>query len=121
MPLNLDFSDVDNSFEKPTEDDHVFLIEDAVVQPTKKGDSNNLVITASVVGGESDGRSLKQFFNLQPQSLWKVKLFLEAVVGEELESITVHESELVGQTFIGTVRYSEDGKYANLEAFEHNS
>lgn len=118
--LNLDFSDV-KTFDKVDEGDHVFIVEEAEVKPAKSGETDNLVITASVVGGSNDGRSLKQFFNLGPNALWNAKLFLEAVHGETLTSVSLDTDDLVGQTFVGTVQHSEDGKYANLSAFESNS
>lgn len=121
MALNLDFSNVETGgFEKPSEGDHDFIIEDAEVKPSKAGDSENLVIKASVVGGEEDGRSLLQFFSLKQEALWNVKLFLEALAGEELDGINIDESDLVGQTFRATVRHSPDGKYANIAAYESN-
>ncbi len=120
MTLNLDFSNA-KEFKNPDEGEHVFIIEDAEVKPSKAGDSNNLVIKASVVGGENDGRNAIQYFSLKPEALWNVKLFLEAVAGEEMTEINIDESELVGQTFIATVIHSEDGKYANLEVFKSNS
>lgn len=120
--LNLDFSNTERkTFEKPEEGEHVFIISDAEVKPSKAGDSNNLVIKADVVGGSSDGRSLMQFFSLKQEALWNVRLFLEAIAGEELETIDLDCAQLVGQTFVGTVRYSEDGQYANLSSFESNS
>jgi len=120
--LNLDFSNVERkTFEKPEEGEHVFVVSDAEVKPAKDKESNNLVIKADVVGGSSDGRSLLQFFSLKQEALWNVRLFLEALAGEELETISIDTDRLVGQTFVGTVRHSEDGQYANLSSFESNS
>lgn len=123
MPLNLDFSNVETkTFENVSEGEHLFIISDAEVKPSKAGDSENLVIKAEVTGGDDDGRTLLQFFSLKETALWNLKLFLEAVTGSEIEgSINFDEAELVGQTFIGTVKHTEDGKYANLIAYEPNS
>ena len=120
--LNLDFSGVERkSFEKPEEGEHVFIVSDAEVKPSKAGDSNNLVIKAEVVGGDSDGRSLLQFFSLKQDALWNVRLFIEAIMGEEVEQLSIDTDQLMGQTFVGTVKYSPDGEYANLTAYEPNS
>lgn len=121
MPINLDFSGVDTSgFQKPEEGDHVFVISDAIVEPNKAQDSQNLKVRAEVVGGDSDGRSVLSFFSFKEGALWNLKLFLEAIAGEELESVDIDEKDLVGKTFVGTVRHTDDGQYANIVAFEHN-
>lgn len=119
--LNLDFSGVDRkTFEKPEEGEHVFIVSDAEVKPSKAGDSNNLVVKVEVVGGTSDGRSLLQFFSLKQDALWNVRLFIEAIMGEEVEQFNINADQLMGETFVGTVKHSPDGQYANLVAYESN-
>lgn len=121
MSLNLNFSGVESGFPKVAEGDHVMVIDDAELKDAANGQSQNLILSLSVASSDQEeeiGKKMKEYINIQESTMWRVKLFFEAMVGEEVEEIDMEPSDLVGQTFIATVEHDE--KYANIVAFASN-
>jgi hypothetical protein len=120
--LNLDFSNVKDSFALVDEGEHLFIVEEVSTKPTKNDPSKeNLVVTASVSGsGENDGRTLVAYLPIQENTMWKIAQFFRAVSNDpEMESFDGEPEDLVGLTFIGTVEHTDSGDrtYANITAF----
>lgn len=119
--IDLDFSDVQNPFELPPEDDYRFSIDDAEIRPSKDpAKPKNLVIKAVIVGGEFDGKKVLQWFHMGENSLWNLKLFLAAVAGEDpgtMGLIRLSCEQLVGQGFGAALEHDEEEKFANLTGF----
>lgn len=71
--MELDFTGVE-SFNNIGEGTHTVKVSDALFAKAKTG-SDQLEVTFEA----SDGATRKTWYNLQPQALWKVKGFLEAI------------------------------------------
>lgn len=116
MPLDLDFSDVQRN--NPLEEgDYILMISDAEIQRNKANDGDNLVVTFEIVEpADSSGRTIKQWFAIKPNSLWSLRAFLEAVLGEEIEgAFELNESALPGNRVGATL--VQDGKYVNPSVY----
>ena len=93
------------------------------VTKAEEGDGDNIIVTAEVTGGSPAsqiGKSVKSYFNTQPQSLWKLAQFLEAVgqeVPEDEEDLDL--DELIDLEFAGEVgEHKFDGKtYMRIQQF----
>lgn len=117
MPVNLNFSNV-KDFKRPDEGTYTFLIQDAEIEPTKAGDSENLKVTFEVLDeGDNEGRTVQEYFSLKEGALWMLKAFLEAVFNEEIpkDEFELDEEVLPGNSVVAVVRHN--GDYANLEGY----
>ena len=111
MGLNLNFSGVENKFPL-FEGDFDFIITEAEVKPSAKGDSQNLIIRVEIQNGEDAGKSFPQYINIQESTMWRVKAFFDAVMGEDVEDVDIEVDDLVGQAVSGTV--TNDGQYNSV-------
>jgi hypothetical protein len=121
MGINLNFSGVESGFSPAPEGDYTLVIYDAELKESKGGDSTNLILKMVISGGESDGKKVLNYLNIQESTMWRVKEFFIAVTGDEdLEEFDLEdESVLVGQTIGATLSVTEDGKYNSVEAWYH--
>lgn len=119
MGINLNFSGVENPFAPVPEGDYTLVISDVKVEPAKSGESTNIILDMVVSGGESDGKKVRNYLNVQATTMWRVKEFFVALTGDdELEDFDLEdESVLVGQTIGATLSVTEDGKYNGVEAW----
>jgi hypothetical protein len=121
MGINLNFSGVENAFAPVPEGDYTLVISDVKVEPSKNVDkpSTNIILDMVVSGGESDGKQVRNYLNVQESTMWRVKEFFVALTGDEdLEEFDLDdESVLIGQTIGATLSVTEDGKYNSVEAW----
>lgn len=116
MALDLDFTNVPRS-NKLEEGDYIFVISDAEIEPNKAKDGQNLKVTFEVdQPAEHNGRTFTQWFALKEKSLWSLRLFLEALLGEEIEgSFQMNESAFPGNKIGATIEV--DGDYNKVTAW----
>lgn len=116
MALDLDFTGVPRS-NKLDEGDYIFVISDAEIEPNKAKDGQNLKVTFEVEQPDvASGRVFTQWFALKEKSLWSVRLFLEALLGEEIEgSFSLNENSLPGNRIGATIEV--DGDYNKVTAW----
>jgi hypothetical protein len=104
--VTLKFSDAPIRQPLDTSEEYELQIVEAVVKPTNDKKSENLNVKFNVLGQGADYPVYKSF-NLQPQSLWAVRTFLNAVYGEGTyteDDVDFDENELVGQRVGATVK-----------------
>jgi len=123
MKANLDFSNVEDSFEVIPEGSYLCFLFDVDLKQTKKGD-DMYVLTLKVAEGDSKGRQL--FYNLpvMPQTMWKIKETLEAFDVEVPKSVVnIDFDELLGKKCRVTVGHREwQGKeYEDVQGLTHAS
>jgi hypothetical protein len=76
-----------------------------ITKAEENDDGTSIVMTAEVIDeGKAEGKTVTTFFNLQPQSLWKLVQFLEAI-GEEVpdDEADLDLDEWVDKEFNGDV------------------
>lgn len=102
MPINLDFEGVsrEGKFELLEPGDYELTVSDAEVKPAKEaGKYPTLWVTF-----ECGNSTIREFLTFHPNSLWRVRQFLESATGTVIEgSIDFDEKELIGATVIATV------------------
>jgi hypothetical protein len=90
------------------------------VTKAEEGDSDNIIIDAEVVSDKQEGKTCRTYFSTQPQALWKLAQFLEAVGMEIPESEDdLDLEELVDKEFVGEVERHEynDKIYHRIQNF----
>lgn len=119
--IDLDFSDVsrDGGGTLLTEGQHVLTISDVELKPAKSTDKYPTIW----VKYECDGSHVRDFINLHPNALWKVRIWLEAVTGMEFDGpIQFDEKEFIGKQVLATVtvgpRNDGKGDQNNIVAYE---
>jgi len=118
--LKLDFSGVErNEFvSKPGE--YIFTITDVELNPSAKGDSENLVVFLEVFEpADCNGQKAREMVNIHPKYLNICRPFFEAVTGQEIDGELPFDDErmLIGQKVGATM--VKDGKYYNAETWFH--
>lgn len=96
--IDLDFSGVPRS-NLLEEGLHTFTIEDISKQAAKKSDDPNKKTYPSlkVKYSTEEGQKLTDYMSMNPDSLWRIRIFLEAVTGEEFDGpINIDPRELIG-------------------------
>lgn len=90
------------------------------VTAAEEGDNDNVVIDAEVISDKQTGKTVRTYFQLAPQALWKLAQFLEAA-GEEIpdSEADLDLEALVDREFVGVVQEHEynDKIYMRIQNF----
>lgn len=108
--IDLDFTHVGREMPIIEEGDHLLTVAN-IEQKKSKDPSKSDSLHVSLQ--DETGKKVMDFFALHPNALWKLRLFLEAVTGSEIEGgIQIDEKELIGMPVMATVTIEErqDGK-----------
>lgn len=110
--ININFEGVRQ--ETPPSGDYIFVISDAEVKPSKKGDSEVIHLTLEVDSPtEYAGRKTLAWISLHPDALWAAQPFFDAVMGEPQDgTVEIEASALVGEKVGATCeqRDSQSGR-----------
>lgn len=85
--------------ETPPDGDYIFVISDAEVKPSKKGDSEVIHLSLEIDSPtEYAGRRTLAWISLHPDALWAAQPFFDAVMGEPQDGgVEIEASALVGE------------------------
>ena len=85
--------------ETPPSGEYIFVISDAEVKPSKKGDSEVIHLTLEVDSPvEYAGRRTLAWISLHSDALWAAQPFFDAVMGEPQNgTVEIETSALVGE------------------------
>jgi hypothetical protein len=95
--IDLDFTGVprDNLMEEGFQ---LLTIEEVTKQAAKKDESKKTYPSLKIKYSNEEGKKLTDFMTLHPDALWRIRVWLEAITGEEIEGqINIDPSQLVGQ------------------------
>jgi len=104
MPfIQVNFEEVPDSFEPLKPGIYTFLVEDIVIEPTKKGNGQKAVITLKVddEDNEAHGRTMKDHISLEYPTALKQ---LIKSVGLEPSSAGIDTDELIGSHVRGLMK-----------------
>jgi hypothetical protein len=117
--IDLDFTGVGNGdFPVLDEGDYVLTITDVELKPAKPSTDGKQKFPTLWVSYEAQDAKLKDFMSLNPDSLWRIRIWLEAITGEVHDGpLSFDEKELIGQQVGATVivepRYDDKDKMTN--------
>lgn len=114
--IDLDFSGVSREGGGLLEEgSYILTIQDIELKPAK-GEGKFPTIWASYE--TSDGKKIRDFLTLHPDVLWRVRIWLEAITGDEFDGpISFDAADLMGRTVGANVsvkpRYNDPTKETN--------
>ena len=105
--IEIDFSGVRQ--ETPPDGDYIFVISDAEVKPSKKGDSDVIHLTLEVESPtEYAGRRTLAWISLHHDALWAAQPFFDAVMNEQQNGkVNLEASSLVNEKVGATCQQKE--------------
>lgn len=116
--IDLDFTGVDRGPKLIPEGDHVLTVVGFEKKKPKtplnaKGEKKYDSI--HVTFEDAEGSKVRSFFNLHPNSIWGLRLFLEAVSGEELDGpLQINPNDYIGAAVLCTVVHEPRSDNAQL-------
>lgn len=120
MKLEADFTKISTEYVPPVAGDYQMVVEDIEEGKTNSG-LPQLVFTNKIVGGEYEGRTIKDFVVLQQKNgkvndigYGRVKAYAEAILGKEAANGgELNTEDLKGGAFTGVLKddsYEKDGE-----------
>lgn len=113
MAIDIDFSNVERKeggYALLDEGDYVLTVADAKVKHKEGKDYPTLHLNL-----ECQDSKFMEFLSFHPNSLWRLRQFLEAVSGEPIDgSISIDEKDLISSTFMATVGVKDRDDKPNL-------
>lgn len=122
MPtFEIDFDGVRK--ECPPSGNYVFVISDARIAPSKKGDTNNLNL---ILQEESTGFPVYKTVNLGEKSKWAAQLFFDALIGDKVDGTIKLDTDddgnvpqLVGEKVAATATKERSDKNRDFLSIEN--
>lgn len=105
--IDLDFTGVERGPKLIPEGDQLLTIvamesKKPKTEKNEKGEKKYPSIQVTLE--DTEGVKTRSFFNLHPNSIWGLRLFLEAVTGEEFDGpLQINPADYIGAVVIGTV------------------